>query len=166
MVEFLTPLDTRAYEADEFVVLRDYELEFDHHGRRYRLTIPRGFITDLGSQPWLVQALPGFGVNGNSRDAAVPHDFGYSSAGDLAVLDVTTGEIVRLKLTRREVDQLFYDGLIASGYSRAVARLFYLGVRAGGWWYWRQRRGGIRYDYDFVPETYWNQPCTHCGATA
>lgn len=159
-VRFLTPLDTRAYKAGEFVLLSDFVVEFDMgwFDGWLRLTVPRGYITDFASVPKLVQLLPGFDVNGDSRDAAVLHDFAYSSQGRLAVALKFYGT-QRIELTRDQCDQLLVGGLVASGIPRWQANLFYAGVRTGGWWYWRKRRTGIKHDFDFVPESYWsNKP--------
>lgn len=157
-VRFLSPLDTRAYKAGEFVLLADFVVEFNLRADGVdwmRLVIPRGYITDFASVPWLVQALPGFDVNGDSREAAVLHDFAYSSQGRLAVTP-QFGGVGMLHLTRNSCDQLLVGGLVASGYSRFAANTFYAGVRAGGWLYWRKRRTGIKHDFDFVPESYWS----------
>jgi hypothetical protein len=161
-VRFLTPLDTRAYKPGEFVVLNDFIVEFKPWASWLRLTVPRGFITDFASVPKLVRLLPGFDVNGDSRDAAVLHDFAYSSRGRMAVTSPYSG-VDMVHLTRAECDRLLFGGLIACGYTNAQADLFYAGVRAGGWWYWRKRRYGIKPDFDFVPDDYWSQPCTHCA---
>ncbi len=157
-VHFLSPLDTRAYLPDEFVILNDFTIELLCGDRWYLLTVRRGYITDFASVPWLVQALPGFDVNGDSRRAAVVHDFAYSSAGQLAVVDKISNEIISLQLTREECDQLLYGGLSVLHFTELQTALYYAGVRAGGWLHWHRRRDGVQHDFDFVPETYWSNP--------
>jgi hypothetical protein len=99
------------------------------------LMVPRRFITDFASVPKAVQFLPGFDVNGNSRRPAVLHDFLYCSQF----------------YPREMCDYLFYEALVSVGYKPAVARLFWLGVRAGGWVYYGKRQAGLVRDSDFVP---------------
>ena len=72
---FTTPLDLRAYIADEWVVLNP--LVWEYGGER--ITVPRGFITDLASIPRALRGLPNLDPNGLSRAPAVLHDFLYCS---------------------------------------------------------------------------------------
>ncbi len=99
------------------------------------ILVPRRFITDFASVPKVVEWLPGFDVNGNSRRPAVLHDFLYCSQ----------------MYPRDRCDYLFYEALVSVGYSAAQARLFWLGVRSGGWLYYGRRKGGLIRDFDFAP---------------
>lgn len=151
-MKFLTELITRKLPdaPGEFALYRDFVVEFEHGGQCYRQIVPKTFITDFASVPRLAQLLPGFSVNGASAPAAVVHDFHYCCRGRLTVTDLA-GELARLELTRQQCDRLLYDGLLACGYSRPVAAMFYGAVRAGGWLYWYRRRDGLRLDFDFLP---------------
>lgn len=125
---FLTPLDLRAYKPGEWVVLLGL-LYLARNGARYM--VPRGFITDLASIPralrWLIDP------DGPSRQAAVLHDFLYCIH----------------YLPRAEADALFLEALESCGVGRATRWAMYLGVRAGGWVYWDQRKEGAS-QADFV----------------
>lgn len=169
---FLANLDTRVYKPDEFVVLAPFGFEFELRGRCYQLWVERGFITDFGSMPWLVQAVPGFDVNGASRFASIPHDWLYSNHGAVTVTEIeaSTGvplDTLRIQFTRAECDEIFRLALLAIGrdaysrwavnrpYTQAEAALFWSGVRSGGWYYWKQRSAGVQNLTDFVPADYW-----------
>lgn len=166
---FLSNLDTRVYKEGEFFLLNPFGFEFVLKGHRYQLWTPRRFITDFGSMPWLIQCIPGFDVNGPSRFASIPHDYLYSSNGDvvLIVVDIATGVPlgqVRKQFTRTECDEIFRLALLDIGgdeftkdliehrYTKAQAALFYTGVQLGGLYYWNKRRDGICHDYDFAPK--------------
>lgn len=154
---FLTPLITQAYQAGEFVMYADFRVEFVHQERRYRLAVPRGFITDFASIPKAIQLLPWFDVNGASRDAAVLHDYLYCCGGAITVRDVETRLIETLELTRVHCDLLLRTGLIQSGVPIYVADLYWEGVHIGGAGHWQARTDGIN-ETDFVPDTYWLTP--------
>lgn len=127
---FLTPLDLRAYKPDQWVLLLAL-IYMTKGGTRY--VVPRGFITDLASIPRLLRAL--FDINGASRMAAVLHDFLYC-------IQYTT---------RAEADALFLEALEACGVGWATRWSMYLGVRSGGWVYWRARGDGLNQE-DFLDE--------------
>jgi hypothetical protein len=90
-------------------------------------TVPAGFVTDLASIPAALRwALD---VNGRSRRAAVLHDWLYALG----------------LCTRAEADETLRLALIAEGESPAAARVYWLGVRTGGWVAWNahRRAGGV-----------------------
>lgn len=118
--KFLTPLDLRASEPGEWVLLSD--LRYQSASGRVHL-VPRNFVTDLASIPRPLQLF--ITKNGASRRAAVLHDFRYC---------LKQG-------TREEADALFYEALRADGVGVVMARAMWLGVRAGGWLYWNSRNG-------------------------
>lgn len=95
-------------------------------GRAFR--IPAGFQTDLASVP---RFLPGlfrmlFRSELHTARAAVLHDRLYY-----------TGEV-----PRREADALFREALRATHERPVGAATMWLGVRAGGWFAWRNHRKG------------------------
>src|SRR5262249_50982564 len=91
---------------------------------RGRLIVPAGTMTDLASIPRLLRNLRALDPNGRSRRPAVLHDWLYQ-----------TGE-----KTRAEADQLLRRALLAEGVNRSVARIYWFGVRLGGWLAWRAHR--------------------------
>jgi hypothetical protein len=146
---FLTKLDLRAHEEpNEWVVLSMltyYCLAFDG-----TINVPRGFITDLASIPRLLRAV--FNVNGQTREAAVLHDYLYCSQGRLVILQKYFGS-----LTRAQCDRIFRDAMRDQGVNWLQRWTMWAGVRLGGWLYWRKRNDGMCADYDFVPNTYWSE---------
>jgi hypothetical protein len=156
---FMTYLDVRAYRPGEFALLTPFPFQFLLNGVFFQLTVPRRFITDFASIPWIVQALPGFDVNGSSRYAAVAHDFLYCCQGkvEVDILDGLMGGSLRksvARFSRAQCDDIFRQAIldigrdkaskhqISSPYSEFQADLFWAGVRAGGWYYWRKRKTG------------------------
>lgn len=98
--------------ANTFILAKRYEfVGIDGE----TMAIPLGFETDFASIPrpllWL------FNRNGLSRKASVIHDFLYCN---------------QLR-TRQWCDHVFYEALIELGMARWKARLYFAGVRAGGW---------------------------------
>lgn len=166
---FLSPLDTRAYRPKESVLLRKFGYQFELDGKVAQLWTPRAFVTDFGSMPWLVQCLPGFSVNGPSRPGSIPHDYLYCCHGSVEVtfIDESTGVAIDRsweKFDRSQCDEIFRQAILDIGgdpytkdlaphrYSKAQARMFWSGVRAGGWYYWNKRKNGIDLEYDFAVE--------------
>lgn len=117
---FLTQLDLRAYQPNEWLVLNPLKYRAVS-GALY--TVPAGFVTDLASIPAMVRGI--ISPNGPSRRAAVLHDWLYC---------LKAGE-------RSEADALFLEALEAEGVNLFVRRAMWLAVRAGGWMYWNRRNG-------------------------
>lgn len=97
------------------------------------LTVPENFITDLASIPRVFQNV--LSVTGKSRRAAVLHDFLYCTKW----------------FSRARSDNLLRLALIAEGMAPAEARIYWLGVRAGGWLPWMKREGIMPDDFVRVP---------------
>lgn len=92
------------------------------------LAVPAGFITDLASIPTMLR--PFLSPTGKSRRPAIAHDFLYSSN----------------LWSRRDADEFLRVALILEGVSIHTARLYWLGVRAGGWRYYNKRKAGLTGD--------------------
>lgn len=91
-----------------------------------KILVPRGFLTDFYSVPWLLRRL--ISASGQALAPAILHDFLYRFNGFVQGLD----------LTRKQCDQIFLEAMLATGVARAKAYAIYAGVRAGGWVSWRQ----------------------------
>lgn len=124
--EFTTPLDLRAHEPGEWVVLSLLSYRAIG-GRMYH--VPARFITDLASIPGLFQ--PAIDRNGKSRRPAVLHDFLYC---------LKQG-------ARSEADALFLEALETEGVGWFTRRTMWLAVRAWGWRYWNARDGITHEDF-------------------
>lgn len=118
MSKFLGPLDVR--EEDEFGGLFQLlaPLAYQSDMLRDTITVPAGFHTDFASVPRLPIIYLTEGGKGNK--AAVVHDWLYSSGN----------------VDRKTADEVLREALIASGYSRFTANLFYAAVRVGGTSFW------------------------------
>lgn len=88
----------------------------------HAIAVPKGFITDLASIPAALRMI--FNPNGESRKAAVLHDWLYCS---------------RI-YPRMEADAIFREALLVCGVSAPVAWAMWAGVRAGGWLYYNRRK--------------------------
>jgi hypothetical protein len=127
-------LRLEAYVPDEWVVLALFA--FIAMLPNPKIVVPRGFITDLASIPRLLRWL--FDVNGVSRQAAVLHDYLYSTQ----------------PLSRADADALFLEALKSLGASKWECFGLYYGVRIGGWWAWHKHQSDTFSD-NFVSESYW-----------
>jgi Protein of unknown function (DUF1353) len=123
---FLTKLIISAFLPNEWALEALLAWFSPAHGR---ITVPAGFITDLASIPRLLRGV--LNINGKSRRAAVLHDWLYCS-----------------KLFPREIaDRIFYEALVAEGMNKGLARVYWSGVRSGGWLYYGKRSGLTREDF-------------------
>lgn len=163
---YLSFLDTRACDPGEFALLEKFRYQFKLNAVFFEVAVPRRFITDFASVPLLVQALPGFDVNGGSRYPAVVHDYLYCCQGrvEVQILDGFGGTSLRgsvSRFSRAQCDDIFRMAVLDVGgdpysrqqvlerYSEFEANLFWAGVRAGGWYYWNKRKAGPTPD-DFL----------------
>lgn len=122
---FLTKLILSDHKPNQWVV--ESELAYFHEGER--ISVPKGFITDLASIPKIFRNV--LNVNGKSRKPAVLHDYLYCS-----------------KIFERSVaDYIFYKALVSEGMNVIIARTYWAGVRAGGWLYYNQNKGLTKEDF-------------------
>lgn len=131
---FVNKLDLRVYDVGEWVVLNDLVYQ-PRNG--LAITVGRGFVTDLASIPGLLRGI--LNVNGRSRMPAVLHDALYCLQ----------------PYPRERADALFYEALVSVGVHPVIARIYWLGVRIGGWIYFNHRAPSSN-TQDFVPDTYWS----------
>ncbi len=85
--------------------------------------VPQGFKTDFASVPGILRGL--LDSDNVVAPGALVHDWLYSSA----------------LVDRSRADDVFRAALLANGLSPWRARLYWLGVRAGGWIQWGKRPG-------------------------
>lgn len=130
-IRCLTPLKLEALEAENEWVLTA-PLVWSCWPED--VVIPERFVTDLASIPRALQFA--LNVTGKSRRAAVLHDYLYCTQ----------------QVSRKTADEALRLALVAEGMSAAAARLYWLGVRSGGWQAWnkRERRGGGLQQDDFA----------------
>jgi hypothetical protein len=123
MAKFLTRLQVE--EIDEFagtwrllapLVYRSDVLQRD-------VTVPAGMVTDFASVPRVLGLYDLEG--GRCNAAAVVHDFLYSAGSAYG------------GVTREQADDVLYEAILASGYGKITAGLFYLAVRAAGASHWQ-----------------------------
>ncbi len=79
------------------------------------LIVPHGFETDLASIPRRLRGI--VAQVGRHIQAAIFHDMAYTGAFDM---------------TRKEADDMFYDGMVALGVPWYRRMIMYAAVRVGG----------------------------------
>lgn len=101
------------------------------HGKGFgRVEFPAGSMTDLGSTPQPLRRFSIFDPWRTGRKGAVGHDYLYRNG------KWPDGRAV----TRAEADEFLRRAIIAEGHSAFTARLWWLGVRSGGWKPWGEYR--------------------------
>ena len=96
--------------------------------RNHRVTVPKDFITDGGSIPWLAQLIIGGHWSGKYPKACVPHDYGYHSQ----------------KLKRKIVDKDFLIGMKILGVPFWKRQTMYRVVRACSWVCWIKHKRKLK----------------------
>lgn len=125
---FSGALDLRAYKEGEWVLLEP----FRYHARDGReFTVPRWFISDLASTPWLVKPL----LNEEDRPAGVIHDWIFCAQ----------------LLPRAEANALYDEMLEVLGWSRVKRSMVAAGLAVGSYPRYRACDGGPKVD-DFAWE--------------
>jgi hypothetical protein len=122
-------------DGEHIVLTRDLEVWVHLFKRKIELTIPADFRSDFASIPqmfqWLIPKL------GKWNKAAVVHDWFYKYPR----LENERGEFIT-NLTRKQVDDLFYQIMKGSGVSWWKRHAIYRAVRVGGWRQWGKYRKG------------------------
>jgi putative heme iron utilization protein len=104
-------LDTRVVPGGKFELISDFNIQWG----QFRYTVPKGSIIDFASIPVGLRSL--FNRMGSSRMPAAMHDHMYETKWS----------------KRSRCDKMFYEALKGVGMSSWKARLYYWGVRCGGW---------------------------------
>lgn len=82
---------------------------------------PTTFLTDEATIPRLFWSIPGFGPD-DWLEAAILHDWCYIEHKRNPAFEVT----------RKEADDLLYEGIVSSGWNKFTATIVWLAVRAFG----------------------------------
>lgn len=107
----------------QWVTRREFIYDVGEEGSGDVVSVPIGFITDFASVPrlfWTI--LPKWGKYGN---AAVIHDYLYMSQ----------------ERSRKESDDIFYEGMVVLGTNKIIAKIMYYAVRIfGGFAYYKDNK--------------------------
>lgn len=96
-----------------------------------------GFLHDLASTPGLSWLL-GFMPYALGEKGPLAHDLAYRTGGDpLPEVGSFWRDGKRVRLTRKEADQILFQEAICEGTDRWKAKTAYVAVRALGWVAWR-----------------------------
>ncbi len=106
-------------DATEFVVEEAFDAYWNRAGNIIKIVVPKGFATDFASVPRIFQSI--IPKLGHHIRPAIVHDFAYEG---------------HTKLTRREADAMFLDGMKATKVNGLRRWTMWLAVRVGGkgWW--------------------------------
>lgn len=130
--------DPRLPKADQFTLLEDTEVWF---GSRLLCRIPAGFLSDGASVPALLWSVAP-ALDNRVLIAYVVHDFLYCEwEAFLVQHPASTYDNPRLWADALMLEMM--DSLAPERWLRNY--LYYIGVRAGGWWNWRQFRKKVAY---------------------
>lgn len=126
--------DISTTEDNQFEVSEAIEYTFDYLGRTFNTTVPKGFITDLGSVP--VGVRPIISNTGRYIKSYVLHDWLYDSGCDL-------------NITKNDADIILWLGLKEQKMDWWKMNLVYQSVRLFGGSHWRSTSvstGGLKND--------------------
>ena len=95
------------------------------------ITVPKGFITDLASIPWIAQCIiPKLGKQNRS---SIIHDYLYE-----------TGNINGKKITQKIADKIYLGLMRSRKVSKWNAKTQYRALRMFGWYAWNNYRNKDR----------------------
>ncbi len=110
-------------------VARTLPYHLGTEGSRFRVVVPKGYVTNFDSTPWAVRVLALLAfrkdVFGQGRNAYVLHDYLYTAQ----------------LFTRHLSDAIFLEALGVLGVSWPVRTAMYAAVRLFGWGAWKRSRG-------------------------
>lgn len=98
---------------------RQFTYYVGEEGSDDKITVPKGFTTDLASVPWPAEMI--IPKSGKYNQSAVLHDYGY----------------FKQERSRKEVDAIFLEAMGVLGVPWAKRRIMWLAVRSWGWIPWR-----------------------------
>lgn len=114
MIQWSTPYYKDIGNGREVELLAPLVYRYAFGGRPQVIIVPKGFVTDYSSVPWIFRM--GFPCFDRDNNAAVVHDF--LCGGDI--------------FPRARCDRVFYEAMISRGMDATKAKLKYLAVRIGG----------------------------------
>lgn len=134
---FILPIADEGLHLYELAI--DYSYSWIAEGEEWSIFIPAGFQYDGISNPRFFWMVTGITPDGLGRAAALVHDWIYRHAGALPKGSfLKDGRNCVDAWSREQTDKLFANMLDRAGVSKFRRRLMYLGVRIGGWMFWRK----------------------------
>lgn len=121
---------TRHGDDADYIVARDYTVSFNLDGKKRKITVPRGMLTDLASVPRVAQSM--IGRVGPHLEASIVHDFLYIAWQDLA------GHGAREK-DRTFADNVLLTALVEAKVDLIVREAMFKAVRIAGWPVYKER---------------------------
>lgn len=141
------PPDVRMVDGQD-ILWEDWSYIWAADGHAWRIDVPEGFIFDGASVPRILWSLTGLTPHGELESAALIHDFLYRYGGHLPQLSFwrVPQQSAATECwapfahvwTRQQCDRLFARIMRETGVPRWRRRLAYLGVRAGGWRFFKR----------------------------
>lgn len=116
------PIDEHYYELVEL---------YTYIGKKYKVEVPKGFITDIASIPQFAWSLVGLSPDGLYRAAAIVHDWCYWNYGYMKGTVTKKGSAVEY-VSKREADKLFFEVMKEAGVSAWKRNLMYAAVSLFG----------------------------------
>jgi len=122
-----TPLSEKEFHLDS-----DHEFWWKNNGKKYLLTIKKGFVWDGATVFRIFWTFLGYTRSGILLRASLPHDYIYINKG--WIYNEISGELEFI--SRKHSDQLFYRDARMSGVPEKDARQLYQYIRFLGRFYW------------------------------
>ena len=117
-------------DGKSFKLAEDYVaiIKFDKT-TEIEYTVPKDTVSDLASTPRIIWSwIPPMGKH---IFAAIVHDSLYSNSS------VAGTDGVVFKLSRKQVDEVFYNKMVECGVNKVKARFMQGAVRSFGWKFWK-----------------------------
>ena len=116
----LTELKTQEYKKNKRKLVQDYIYEING----YKITVPKGFVTDGASVPDILKPL--YNPFGKYFPAAVVHDYLYSKYNNTGINRTLADKIFLFIMKELKID-------------RSIRRKFYWAVRCFGELSWKKK---------------------------
>ena len=131
MSSFTTALKYEVVSGSGYKLLAPFQYHLSAPGSMLVVDVPKGFLTDLASVPWVLRWL--FPPDGVWAKAAVVHDWGYA-CGDLSLPDGS-----KIKPSKFWWDVIFLEAMSVLKVPRLTRWTFFVAVRAFGGRGWKRQ---------------------------
>lgn len=136
------PVADTIFDDFNYRLEQSWYFYFTIDGVEYRDSVPEGWLTDGTSVPRSVWSFFGITRDGLERGASWGHDWLYVNRGTIYCERIKNDEWVPVyvKLSREDVDNIFYQTLLDLHISSKRAQLMFDGVRKFGGSAWENHR--------------------------
>lgn len=120
-------------DGNKFEINAPYTIYWSEGAMDYRLTVPKGYITDLSSIPRVARSV--IPVIGRQNGPAVGHDYIYEPMDN----DRPEGQHQLPGWTKQEADTLFLAAMKSVKVNWYRRNVMWLAVKFGGFYAWKTK---------------------------